>query len=268
MLESEYVGKLTYYKNKANLGLFGNWNRCIELAKGKWVCLLHSDDLLMPNYLRELKNAIDKLDESKVGMVSVESLFFGSHCETHRYPLSVQERLFSIYQGFYVNQKDCVFPYFHPGGLAHNRQIMLNLGGYNADEYPAGDTLFIRRVCQKYGVLVYQKYLHLSRQEINEGLKSGIEELYAYQTFYFYKDCIGGDYGRFCLVNLKSLLKGSFWRGRSVSENVINEMYKGVNVDFTLLSKCKITLIRIANKLKMIANKFNLNAYLKSDKIA
>ncbi|MGX2983837.1 glycosyltransferase family 2 protein, partial [Helicobacter sp. 23-1045] len=70
MLESEYFGKVTYYKNEANLGLFGNWNRCIELAQGKWVCLLHSDDLLMPNYLREMQNALAKLDENKVGMIS------------------------------------------------------------------------------------------------------------------------------------------------------------------------------------------------------
>ncbi len=40
------------YKNEFNLGLVGNWNRCIELAAGTWIKLLFQDDVLFPNCLQ------------------------------------------------------------------------------------------------------------------------------------------------------------------------------------------------------------------------
>ena len=38
-------------RNAANLGLVGNWNRCVELAEGRWVKFLFQDDLLRPHCL-------------------------------------------------------------------------------------------------------------------------------------------------------------------------------------------------------------------------
>lgn len=40
--------------NEKNLGLVGNWNRCIELAKGEWIKFLFHDDLIEPQCLEEL----------------------------------------------------------------------------------------------------------------------------------------------------------------------------------------------------------------------
>ena len=34
---------ISYYINK-NLGMFGNWNKGISLAKGKYITILHDDD--------------------------------------------------------------------------------------------------------------------------------------------------------------------------------------------------------------------------------
>jgi len=38
--------RITVSRNSRNLGLVGNWNRCIELARGEWVKFLFQDDLL------------------------------------------------------------------------------------------------------------------------------------------------------------------------------------------------------------------------------
>jgi glycosyltransferase involved in cell wall biosynthesis len=35
-------------RNPRNIGLVGNWNRCLELAKGAWIKFLFQDDLLSP----------------------------------------------------------------------------------------------------------------------------------------------------------------------------------------------------------------------------
>jgi glycosyltransferase involved in cell wall biosynthesis len=38
--------RIRYFKNHINLGLFGNWNKGIELAKGDYISILCSDDLI------------------------------------------------------------------------------------------------------------------------------------------------------------------------------------------------------------------------------
>jgi glycosyltransferase involved in cell wall biosynthesis len=42
--------RLSFYKNQKNLGMFGNFNMCIELSHGKYVHILHSDDWLDNNF--------------------------------------------------------------------------------------------------------------------------------------------------------------------------------------------------------------------------
>lgn len=42
--------RLRYVKNERNLGLFGNFNRCIELSRGKYLHILHSDDYIDPDF--------------------------------------------------------------------------------------------------------------------------------------------------------------------------------------------------------------------------
>jgi len=42
--------RLRFVRNPENLGLFGNFNRCIELARGTLIHLLHSDDTIPPEF--------------------------------------------------------------------------------------------------------------------------------------------------------------------------------------------------------------------------
>ena len=40
---------IKYYKNVPALNMTGNWNRCIELADGEWIKLIHDDDWFASN---------------------------------------------------------------------------------------------------------------------------------------------------------------------------------------------------------------------------
>jgi glycosyltransferase involved in cell wall biosynthesis len=42
--------RISYVRNDENLGLGGNWNRCLDLASTELVTLLHADDELLPGY--------------------------------------------------------------------------------------------------------------------------------------------------------------------------------------------------------------------------
>ncbi|HKA06744.1 MAG TPA: glycosyltransferase [Gemmataceae bacterium] len=43
--------RIRYLRNEHNLGMAGNWNRCLEVAETDLVNLLHNDDELLPNYV-------------------------------------------------------------------------------------------------------------------------------------------------------------------------------------------------------------------------
>jgi glycosyltransferase involved in cell wall biosynthesis len=53
--------RLRFHRNPSPLGLAGNWNRCLELARGPAVMVLGSDDLLEPGCLRAASAAFDEL---------------------------------------------------------------------------------------------------------------------------------------------------------------------------------------------------------------
>lgn len=43
--------RLRIVQNPVNLGLAGNWNRCLDLAEGDPILIFHQDDRLLPGYL-------------------------------------------------------------------------------------------------------------------------------------------------------------------------------------------------------------------------
>ena len=48
-------GKVKFFRNESNLGIGGNFNRCIDLARGRWIHLLHSDDEVCPEFYSEAR---------------------------------------------------------------------------------------------------------------------------------------------------------------------------------------------------------------------
>lgn len=53
-------GRVEIHENPARLGLAGNWNRALELARGRLVHLLHQDDYVLPGFYERLGAAFDR----------------------------------------------------------------------------------------------------------------------------------------------------------------------------------------------------------------
>ncbi len=45
-------------ENEVNLGLVGNWNKCVSLSKGKYIKFLFQDDLITPGALEKIASVI------------------------------------------------------------------------------------------------------------------------------------------------------------------------------------------------------------------
>ncbi len=70
--------RIQLHRNPERLGIPANWNRCLELAGGEFVCVFHQDDVMLPDNL-ERKVQLLSADET-VGFVhsGVETLVEGS----------------------------------------------------------------------------------------------------------------------------------------------------------------------------------------------
>jgi glycosyltransferase involved in cell wall biosynthesis len=67
LVESLADPRVSYVRNETNLGLSGNWNECVRLARGPWVTLLHADDRLLPTYAERVLAAA----ESRPGLAAL-----------------------------------------------------------------------------------------------------------------------------------------------------------------------------------------------------
>lgn len=61
--------RLRCFVNPANLGPQANWNRCLELAQGRYIKLLPHDDLLHPECLQQQVRVLDDDPGQKVALV-------------------------------------------------------------------------------------------------------------------------------------------------------------------------------------------------------
>lgn len=86
----EVVGKyltdkrFSYFRNDTNLGLVGNWNRCLELANGEYLKYLCADDKFHPEMLEKFVAAMDA--HPTVSVVTSNKIYFGSQNKTVTLP--------------------------------------------------------------------------------------------------------------------------------------------------------------------------------------
>ena len=56
-------GRVEIERRPANGGMAATWNACIEQARGRWVHILHQDDLVLPGFYARLGDAIERRPE-------------------------------------------------------------------------------------------------------------------------------------------------------------------------------------------------------------
>ncbi|MDD3037282.1 glycosyltransferase family 2 protein [Bacteroides sp.] len=166
LMTTEYkqYSHICYYKNRENLGLYGNWNRCFELAHSKWVVLLHDDDFLFDNFLLEAMAFLHQNNSCDIAVLKPEMenwLDDGMPFKKRNYRSKLP--ILSIIP---LRPRDYIFlgNYFgSPTGCIFLRKVVLDQGGFNPSVYPSADTMFMLRMAMQYKVLLYCKVLGARR---------------------------------------------------------------------------------------------------------
>lgn len=60
--------RIRYLKNSKNLGLFANWNQCLESADGEYITIFAQDDVMLPKNLEQKVKILDKYQN--IGLVT------------------------------------------------------------------------------------------------------------------------------------------------------------------------------------------------------
>jgi hypothetical protein len=127
--------RLRFVRNEQNLGLFGNFNRCIEVAKGSLIHILHSDDMIPAGFTRTCVDMF--LTHPEVGMTFTRAVTEGSR----RIPPAdtAEDRIYHPPEGFRAILRDrglVACP-----SVMVRREIYAEIGPF-ASEYPYSSDLY------------------------------------------------------------------------------------------------------------------------------
>ncbi len=114
VLETIQDERLKIYKNEHNLGMVGNWNRCLELATGEYVKLICADDMIHKDAIEKeakmmYKHPTVNLVESDTTLVDINGKKTGQFRRYHKsgvvngVKLAKKSMLFKNFYGAPVN---------------------------------------------------------------------------------------------------------------------------------------------------------------------
>ena len=160
--------RITYYKSRKGLGMYGNMNRLIQLSNSQVTVIIHDDDLLLPYFLRNAfkimtaKENIDVLFTDKVLWDSNSTSL-----KTLKLPVSKDStylRKLGLLDFYFCNQ-------FPPTGVIFRTKKVLELGGYNTEVYPSNDYYFNIKAVLNSNVYFLDKPSFIYRWGVNASLK-------------------------------------------------------------------------------------------------
>jgi glycosyltransferase involved in cell wall biosynthesis len=196
-----------YYRNSENIGMFGNWNRCIELGRGHWHTMLHDDDLLDPTFVETMldvleaqspvdaiacrkRNLDQRLHKSSAATSSPES----NHSPVARWRQRLIDlRRFGLADYRSITPRNLFWanPLGNPIGFVCRKVDAITAGGYNEHDYPSGDHFFYARFSRLFRLIQHRRVEASYRISVNETLSEPVIRRLILSTHRLQKEYVG-----------------------------------------------------------------------------
>ncbi len=157
--------RVVAHRNERNLGMTGNWNRCLALSRGRFVIKLDADDALRPRTLELLAGA---LEDSAVVGAGVRTL----SCDPALEPFDGLPADDAMMQAEIDPYRDQTLPcprwfevaarghqLWHSCAVMSRRAELLEAGGWDERFGCASDTEVILRLLRRPGRFVHLAYV-------------------------------------------------------------------------------------------------------------
>lgn len=245
-IKNNYPNKNIYfYKNSSNLGMVGNWNRAVELSKGKWISFLHDDDLLDSYYLSNIQKMLDKY--KNIDIILSNSITFVDSKKIINNPNKNKIKKFLIKNQImksilpldtYITNMN---PYGVPScGLLINRKVIIQEGGFDENLFPYHDWHFLLKLNLKYSVFRPFFITGFYRWAINESLNP--------RTLIKFVN----DAEKFRLISKKSFIgKIVYYLFREEQNYIHIKNILKIDKNFLILNKNEINMIPIKRPFRL-----------------
>ncbi len=131
--------RVKYYRNEENVGMVGNWNRCIELSNTPWISILHDDDALHKRFTEIMLKVIAK--DQNLGMAGAKALVGES------FPEDLNQNIDLTASGKYLNPAYFLYKNISPfPGVVFRKELGEKINGYNPEYHPIADLDFWYRI--------------------------------------------------------------------------------------------------------------------------
>lgn len=216
---------VAYYKNKENLGPIGNWNRLYEVARGKYVVILHDDDMLFPYYLEVMFSLLRATD------FRFELVYPSFHICSER-QLSHNELPSQMKYRVFKREDYIVTQWGLPSGMMILKSKFSQTGGFTMDYYPINDQLFIYRALGNLnGCVIYFPLIHYYIG-VNESMKFEILEksiIYAREFNRFMRKDKKNSWRYFAYISYRNQIRSQLnWASNFVDEDTQKLLLKSI----------------------------------------
>lgn len=156
--------RVKLFRNEKNLGLVGNWNRCIEVSKGEWVKFLFQDDCLAENCIEKMMAVIsptDKMVASKRSFIfdntvsSSTKNYYENKVRTFENtgirstsPVFIEAKQVSTM----TIQNICLNFIGEPTFILFKRDVIAEVGVFNQDLIQICDLEYFLRIATRFGI--------------------------------------------------------------------------------------------------------------------
>lgn len=154
----EFVEKdkrIRFIRNDTNLGLTKSLNKALAFAKGKYIARIDSDDIADP---RRLEKQLQFMEKNPSYVLCGSWSYFtdqnGKITGEKKSPID--------YEG--IKKRLIFFNFFTHSSLFFQRDIAINLGGYNKNLKKAQDYDFILKISAKHPIAIIPEFLCSNRQ--------------------------------------------------------------------------------------------------------
>ncbi|RME61372.1 glycosyltransferase family 2 protein, partial [Candidatus Parcubacteria bacterium] len=146
--------RIRYLRHGKNIGIAGNWNALLHMAKGKYVKFLNDDDEFLPECISTIKKALKALGK-EVGVITCCAEYvddFGNIIKRDR-PKNAWGKVNYFVPPKYISLLWCydAIPLRTPTHMVYNREAALSLGGFREDLDYTRDVQLALEIASEYG---------------------------------------------------------------------------------------------------------------------
>ena len=212
-LDSE---RILYYRNSENVCPADNFNRGILLSRGKWVTMLHDDDLLVADTLQKLGKLIELYDRPAIPLGAIAAQYIQFDYDSARNEVKADIPGMNKYlcehplntSMYHLTHKNVEILGHIGGSVPSNgttflRKAVLDAGGFNDNYGISGDLILFYNIENEYAVYQTLTPLGFYRWGSNSMVKREstyrtIRDGYLFREYVYKKHRIVGKLFRNC----------------------------------------------------------------------